>query len=448
MMQCPKCGYTNQDGSLFCNGCGTPLASTPSAGTPQESKPKRRGLMIAILCIVLVAAIGIGAAVWIMNSQPEDRLMKAVKKTDKAISSLYAQNNNMAALGENLKNLKDSNALTMLMEINDGHDMMKFQIHGQGDAGLCKMTYNIMGISMNMNIYFDQEQMQLSIPEYMDEVLGMPTENLEENLKKSWIGQNMDIEVLSGFNQFSNIASPYEKEIQAILDSLVVDKPSTVELTLGETTRKCDAYQVNWDANAVLDFYKAAYLNNPAVSSASSALPYDDSQFEEIMQQLDDLETTMYVDDRGYWIGMDIMNEDDGFEIRYIGTDNICQTTAISVISDGQKETIHFISNVTADDVEIIMQQPITGEQLTFLRYAKDGALSIMPDEVGAPMFRLTPADDGVELTFTEDFGTGHFTMALYPLKEKVAPLADTYRNMLEMDENDFKELILSISGS
>ncbi len=448
MMQCPKCGYTNQDGSLFCNGCGTPLVSASSASTPQETKPKRRGMMVAILCIVLVAAIGIGAAVWMLNSQPEDRLLEAVKKTEKTMSSLYSPNNNIAALGEGFRNLQETNAFTMLMEISDGYDMVNLQMHGQDDAGLCTLSYDLMGTSIDMNIYFDQEQIQLSIPDYMDEVLGMPTENLEENLKKSWIGQNMDIEDLSGFDQVSGITSPYEKECQAIIDSLEVEKPSTVELTLGETTRKCDAYQVNCDSKAVLDFYKAAYLNNPAVSSASSALPYDDSDFEEIMQQMDDLETTMYVDDRGYWIGMDIMIEDDGFELRFIGTDNICQTTAISVISDGYKETIHFVSNVTTDEVEIVMQQPITGEQLPFLRYGKDATLAIMPDEVGAPVFRLAPVDGGVELSFTDDYSNSHLTIALYPMTEKVAPLADTYTNILEMDENDFMELILSISGS
>lgn len=447
MMQCPKCGSANQDGSLFCNSCGTSLASTPIDSTPQKSKPKHRGLMIAILCIVLVAAIGIGAAVWIMNSQPEDHLMAAIEKTNQAMGDLYAKNKNLAAIGDNFKKLTESNAVTMLMDMNDSHNKMNFQIHGQQNAGLLNMKYNAMGTSVDAKIYFDQKQIQIAVPDYMDEVFGMPTENLEENLKKSWIGQNMDIDLPVDFEQAFNMTSPYEKELNAMIDSVNVEERSSVELTLGDTTRKCDAYQVTLDPEAVLEFFNAAYAKNPAVSSATSALAYDDSELQEIMKELGDFEITMYVDDRGYWVGMDVMKSSEGMELRFTGADNICQTIAFSMVSQGDKATMNFISNVTEDEMEIVLESVLDAERLTFLHYDNNGNLTLVPELAKGVQFQLLPTDGGIELTFAEENTDAHFTMALYPLQEKVAPLADTYTNLLEMDENDFMKLIASAYG-
>lgn len=447
MMQCPKCGYNNQDDSMFCTGCGTPLTSAPTDPIPQESKPKRRGLMIAILCIVLVAAIGIGAAVWMTHSQPDDHLMAAIEKTNQAMGDLYAKNKNLAAIGDNFKKLTESNSLTMLMEINDGHDMMNFQIHTQKNAGLFNMTYNLMGTSMDINIYADPSQIQFSVPGYLDEVLGMPTENLEENLKNSWIGQNMDIDIPENFEQSLNMTSPYQKELDAITNSIVVEELPSVELALGDATHKCDAYQVNFDPEAVIALFNAAYAQNAVTSSAASMLPYDDSELQEIMEELDEFDTTMYVDDRGYWVGMDIMHDGDGAELRFEGTDNICQTIAFSMVSQGDKATMNFISNVTEDEMEIVLESVLDAERLTFLHYDNNGNLTLVPELAKGVQFQLLPTDGGIELTFAEEDTDAHFTMALYPLQEKVAPLADTYTNLLEMDENDFMKLIASAYG-
>ncbi len=442
MMQCPKCGYTNQDDSRFCTGCGAPLTSPE---IPQQPKPKRHGLMIAILCIVLVAAIGIGAAVWLMNSQPEDRLMSAMEKTNEALGDLYGQNKNLAAIGKNFKKLVETKECSMTFGVSDSYNQCSFEAHAQNNTAICNMDYNLSGTALNLSFYFDQDQMQIAAPDYLDEVYGFPLENLEENLKNSWIGQNMDVSVPENFEELRKSASPYQEELDAILDSVTTEKLDPVELTLGDATQKCDAYRVSCDAETILNFINVLNGENFGISEVSPMLPYDDSDLQAVIQELDSIETTMYVDNRGYWVGMDILKNGDGAQLRLAGTNNPCQTISFTLITDGEALTMNFISNVTEDDVELILENETIGEQVSFLHYSKDGTLSIMPGTSDEVQFLLAPVDGGVELSLSD--GDTSVLFGMYALKEKVAPLADTYTNLLEMDENDFMELIASVSG-
>jgi class 3 adenylate cyclase len=61
MVSCPSCGTENQDGSKFCNGCGSPLDASPDRRVVEERK-----VITALFCDL------IGFTATSESADPED----------------------------------------------------------------------------------------------------------------------------------------------------------------------------------------------------------------------------------------------------------------------------------------------------------------------------------------------------------------------------------------
>ena len=140
MNSCPKCGYANDGDAMFCAQCGNLLTrpaggqqtagqsagqfngrpgqysgaqqngfSQPSKGNqpeaPQEGKPKKRGGLVAVLCLALVAAIGLGIGFWLTLSSPTARFLRAFRQTGDALGDYLSQPEQLADFGENIHTL-------------------------------------------------------------------------------------------------------------------------------------------------------------------------------------------------------------------------------------------------------------------------------------------------------------------------------------------------------
>jgi len=71
-MQCPNCGYNNDEDAAFCENCGANLEEIPSFGRIKQSKTEKTGMstsskLLIVVCIVLVVVLGITAGTLFLN---------------------------------------------------------------------------------------------------------------------------------------------------------------------------------------------------------------------------------------------------------------------------------------------------------------------------------------------------------------------------------------------
>ena len=88
-LYCPQCGRKLPDHSQFCDGCGTKIPDragfTGSPGVSQEEKKASKGsggLLVRIAIGVILAAVAIGAGVWLRNALNTENTTSYAQRTD------------------------------------------------------------------------------------------------------------------------------------------------------------------------------------------------------------------------------------------------------------------------------------------------------------------------------------------------------------------------------
>jgi hypothetical protein len=126
MLTCPKCGYDNELGRIFCHQCGQKLdinqIKPPSRGG--KSLRKKRALDLGQILRWTVRLILLGALVWIIYSIAQVPPLKALETTDADLVSFYKKRDAL----ENAIALKRAVNLTFTQaEVNKFLDTLKLE---------------------------------------------------------------------------------------------------------------------------------------------------------------------------------------------------------------------------------------------------------------------------------------------------------------------------------
>ena len=299
-----------------------------------------------------------------------------------------------------------------------------------------------------------------TMPDVLDDIYGIPLENLSAALEDSYLGQMLDLELDSDFslNLFRTEPDPKVQErLDAFTDTIKATPQEGKETLELDKERQCTAYDITFGTKELEKLLET--LVDPDVNLYTALMTeysmnelLDELDIEEIVDVLGDVELTYFVDDRGYFVGCDITYEDVTLCLRLTGSKNPWEEIRLYP-EDMEDEAL--IITLDVDDDGMDLKVKMEGETLFRLKYEdSDGAISLeaggekMPSEWKinlvmddkAPSFSLEYSETGSNWSETVSFYLG-----IAPLENEPKPLGSSYENILEMDEADFEDLMWEI---
>lgn len=474
---CPKCGYANDNDAMFCAQCGgllTPpagqgqTASQPTgqgqggSGTPQfspnrqpdapqEAKPKKKGGMVAVLCLALVAAIGLGIGFWLALSSPTARLLRAFRQTGDALGDYLSQPDQLADFGENIHTLLvDRQEFTMEFDIGQQIDLT---LNYADQAALCQAQLSYGWTSLELNLYYDGQVMQLELPQFLDEVYGLPVENLDA-LPDSALGQMLGLpEDFDPFGE-STAMPDYRPQLNQFLDTLTVEELRQQTLELGSRRQSCTVYSLSWDNAALaelinwfLDEFELFGAGATSVDySAGTALAGVNSAHISA-EDLADIGVEAYVDGSGNLVGLDITVEGDTLAVRLCGEENVWSELSLWERDSSGDENYLGGWSLEAGEEEILWTfNDSNGETELTIQYDNDSGQYSILDNYGYGITGTLLGENGeAEVSLGDDYQ--EMTLIFSPLQEEPEPLSQDYVDILEMSEADWQTLVSSLYG-
>ena len=484
MNSCPKCGYANDGDAMFCAQCGN-LLTRPAGGqqtagqsagqfngrpgqysgaqqngfsqsskgnqpeAPQEGKPKKRGGLVAVLCLALVAAIGLGIGFWLTLSSPTARFLRAFRQTGDALGDYLSQPEQLADFGENIHTLlADRKEFTMELGISQELD---FSLHCADGAALLQMEIPSGWSSLEMNFYGDSQVVQLEVPQFLDEVYGLPLENLGEELPDSALGQMLGLTEELDLSGESWTMPDYRPQLDQFLDTLTVEELGEETLTLGGRSTPCTVYSLSWDNAALAElinwFVDYGTLGATSMDAGTDASLPGANTAHIAAENLPQIEVEAYVDSRGNLVGLDITVEEHTLAIRLCGEENVWSELALwERDSSGDEDYIGGWSLEAGEDGILWTFNDSGGEAEFTIQYDNDSGQYSALDAYGGGITGALRGENG-EAEFSLGDGYQEMVLIFSPLQEEPQPLSRDYVDLLEMTEADWQELIYSFYG-
>lgn len=484
-MNCPNCNRPVAPGTKFCAACGTPIpqdapvapqppVNDAPAPRPAGKGPSRKPILIGALSAVAVVLVAVLVFLWVGKSTPEDKVQKAMEKSSEALEEHLDQMENFSKLTDQVAAIGDKGDYTMTMRVEESSTYGDYSSSTNFDYVIDYSQKNkAMGLTANIGVdngdetvnmglkgYLDEKSLQLGMPDVLDDIYGIPLENLSAALEDSYLGQMLDLELDGDFslNLFSTEPDPKVQErLDAFTDTIKATPREGKETLELDKERQCTAYDITFGTKELEKLLET--LVDPDVNPYTALMTeysmnelLDELYIEEIVDVLGDVELTYFVDDRGYFVGCDITYDDETLCLRLTGSKNPWEEIRLYP-EDMEDEAL--IITLDVDDDGMDLKVKMEGETLFRLKYEdSDGAISLeaggekMPSEWKinlvmddkAPSFSLEYSETGSSWSETVSFYLG-----IAPLENEPKPLGDSYENILEMDEADFEDLMWEI---
>lgn len=468
-MNCPNCGKPAAAGARFCATCGTPIPVSEPVDTgyttilpPKPAKVRKKGPIVAALCIVLAAALILGGVLWYTMSRPTNQLLMAMGKSGEALADYVGKADRLEAFGENLAALMEERTFTVDFSANgDGTRVnldANYSLKDKAmDGSVAISSYSYYdSYDANIQFYASDDLLQLSAPPYITGVYGIPLKNLKENFENSYLGRMSGMTLPENFelNLFSkdsnNFIEEYREELDAFVDSLVVTNTGKQALTLGGRSKNCTVYDVSWSDDALAKLLLKVMIDRNYNSFNNLPAEYADMYRERlessIYEAVDGLGMKFYTSG-GYMVGVDLIAQEEVASIRLEGTKNIWDTMTVSsgTLSGEVWNSLTLWLDVDEDNLKLEAYHRDYGSLMKLTYSNSDGSVSLYTD--GDWVFDGTIRDDeqGVYVRiYTGDF---ECSLELSPMKEKPQVLSREYTNILDMNENDWLRLQRDLSS-
>lgn len=407
MLRCPFCNEEVTDDAVFCPECGSLIQQTgessgesetaggygggavpagsgtaggyggvgfagPVLGQPQPEVPgpkKKTGRILAVGAVLAAAAaVGGFAAVKLLEKDPKDAVVDAFKSvyasdiTDpgeevfgwKTLTNSFRSKNMEGEFSLTLEKCSDPSvnefAGTSFSVVSQS-DIQQKKVAAQLGTKVANMDF------ISMNLYLDQEDLAVSVPELSKKVFTVNYgNNLEEQIQNSPVAgsliQQSDIQASAIEDYMDNIWSMYgtegeqpfdlkalwerykegSKAIDELKEAMVVEKTESASYTIDGREVKCKGYDVVIPQQALVDFVDSTskffvedetlkddmtdYLSQVMAFSVSQSIEgmsaadmqkqiwetmeeYADSLVEVMEDSAEDIVMTVYVDKKG-----------------------------------------------------------------------------------------------------------------------------------------------------
>lgn len=491
-MNCPNCNRSVAPGTKFCAACGTPIpqdaapvnnippqppVNDHSAPRPAGKGPSRKPLLIGALAAVAVVLIGVLVFLWTSGANtPEKKVERSVQKSSQALEDHMDQMENFSKVSDTLTEVSQKGNFTMTMNMEQSMNMsmedgsygyardMEYIINASSEKKTMDLSYtlNMDDQQIVLKGYLDQNSLQFGLPDLLDDVYGMPLDNLSKALEKTYVGElleDMDLDLgdLSADDLFRTETDPeVQEKMDAFRSSIVVSPREEKETLELDKDRKCTAYEITFGQNELEDLLEVLFdeKNNPFMAMMMGS-GMDALDIDEITEVVEDIELTGYVDDRGYFVGADIEYDGETACLRLAGVENPWEEIRFY---PEENEDEGFVITMDVNDSGLKLGMELAGERLFCLEYAdSDGEITLEAsgEDVTASM-KIHLTQDGDRSAFSLEYQEEYdgyssstvFNIGIGPLANDPQPLSDEYINILEMDEDDFEALGEELEGA
>lgn len=478
-MNCPNCNKPAAPGTKFCAACGAPIpqqtdpvqqppVNNDPVPRPAGKGPSRRPILIGALSAVAVVLVAVLVFLWMgRNSTPEQKVEKSIQKSSQAMEKQMDQMENFSGMSDTLKEVNEKNAFTLTMSYGQkvesdwytSDNSIEYIANYSGKNESMDLTANINmdGEELVLKGYLDRKSMQFGLPDLLDDIYGFPLENLTDTLENSYLGEfladELDLDLADLLTDDALFTAQTDPELQEKLDVFSAsiaaeprEKKETLEL---DQNRECTAYEITFGQQELEDLLEIV-LDPDQNPYMTMFVEYgmDTLDVDEIMDVVEEMELTVYVDDRGYFVGGDLEYDGEALCLRLTGADNPWEE--IHFYPEGYEDEALIIT-LDVDDGSLDLKVKMDGETLLRLKYDDaNGEISLEAEgeEITAGL-KLKLVRDGetaaISLEYEESFDGFSSSMSFYigiaSLASEPQPLSDDYVNILEMDEEDFEAL-------
>ncbi|MDE5909583.1 MAG: hypothetical protein K2H52_12715 [Lachnospiraceae bacterium] len=439
-------------------------------------------VLVAILLAVAVATGYIG-------ENPEKTLAKAFEKT-------FTQS------GDVIKDAWQIDGYVDMFEEEQLHIDADIDLSGLGNIAIkfdkdhdrwgMLMGAGYYGISiLEANLYMDEEEMRLGIPEWTDYVLYVDFATYNEDIEEFIEMYDLDDELadelrvlgkeLQGKALSETDSESLDEAFTQLGDAMrnmwteaKVDKADAKMLTVNEKRRSCEGYVVTIADRQVTDFlhtYKELYENNEAlknyldqvaISTSGYAIEYEVmleafDQLEEACAELGDLKVYCYVYN-GVLAQICFESGEVSMEWNICGGNFPLENTDLTITYDSEELVIRRSGDLEGTNYEAEYQIEVDGDKLILAaEYDKDsGDFRLALEEeyyfsvlVKGSIEKTVPGSEYVIIIDTfkvddEELFYGDITVS-NECEEIKVPEGDL-RNVLKMTEDDWYEILYEIA--